>query len=387
MQPIYLDNNATTRPLDEVVEAMRDCLATTWANPSSVHRLGVEARRQLELAREAVAHLVGCQERELTFCSGGTEAANLAILGTFAATPERRLLLTSKLEHSAVRETAEAWAARGGEVLWIEHRPDGIVDLDWLEQTLASRGSLIGLLSLMWANNETGVVQPIERVGALCRERGVRFHTDATQWVGRMPTDVASLQVDLLSFAAHKFHGPKGVGALYLRRGVRVERQVIGGPQERERRGGTENVPGIVGMGVAADAARAWLAAPAWGELAALRDRLERSLLERCESATVNGAAAPRLWNTTNIGFRRLEAEAILLLLSERGVCASAGAACSSGSLDPSPVLLAMGIPPEVAHGSVRLSLSRFTTPAEIERAISIIPECIAKLRRGMAAV
>ncbi|MDZ4831069.1 MAG: cysteine desulfurase family protein [Phycisphaerae bacterium] len=448
MDSCYLDNNATTQPLPEVVEAMRLCLERDWANPSSVHRAGVEARRRVELARESVARLIGCQEREVIFCSGGTEAANHAILGTLGAsvdallsgpagqggggaahrsreaqaarpastarsstaatTPSDRaappVLITSRLEHSAVRETAELWAHRGGDVVWARHDVAGVVDLDWLRSTLAERAGRIALVSLMWANNETGVVQPIARIGALCREHGVRFHTDATQWVGKMETDVAALQVDLLSFAAHKFHGPKGIGALYVRRGIRLERQLIGGPQERDRRGGTENVPGIVGMGVAADAARAWLATDERTSIAAERDRLERAILSRCESATVNGlspaqmdsaarheqpdiVAPPRLWNTTNIGFRRLEAEAILLLLSERGICASAGAACSSGSLDPSPVLLAMGIPPEIAHGSIRLSLSRFTTTAEVDRAIEEIPQCIAKLLRGMAAV
>lgn len=387
----YLDNNATTRPLPEVVEVVRACLEEDWGNPSSVHRAGIRARRRIELSRESVARLIGAQEREILFTSGGTEAANLAILGSLALCEPGAILATSRLEHSAVRETAEAWSARaggrGGEVLWLDHRPDGTIDLDRLADLLGRRGDAIGLVSIMWANNETGLVQPIAEIGALCRAAGVRFHTDATQWVGRMPTDVAAMQVDLLSFAAHKFHGPKGAGALYARRGVRVERQLVGGPQERDRRGGTENVPGIAGMGVAADLARAWLATPERDRLASERDRLERCILERVPDAAVNGAAAERLWTTTNIAFPRLEAEAILLLLSERGICASAGAACSSGSLDPSPVLLAMGVPPELAHGSIRLSLSRLTTAADIDSAVDEIPAAIAKLRRSMTAV
>jgi cysteine desulfurase len=239
----------------------------------------------------------------------------------------------------------------------------------------------------MWANNETGVVQPIAEIGALCRRRGIRFHTDATQWIGKMDTDLASMQVDLVSFAAHKFHGPKGIGALVVRRGIVLDQQIVGGPQERDRRGGTENVPGIVGMGAAADAARCWLSSAERARLASLRDRLETELCRVCVGAVVNGARVERLWNTTNIGFPALEAEAILLLLSERGLCASAGAACSSGSLDPSPVLLAMGVPPAVAHGSIRLSLSRFTTDAEIDRALEVIPAAIERLSRRATAL
>ncbi len=411
MDIVYLDNNATTQPLPDVVEAMRECLVTDWANPSSVHRPGVNARRRIELARTSIAKLVGCQEREILFCSGGTEAANLAIFGSrrhavasapraglSSASPatsssqqsgrrERRTFVTSRLEHSAVRESADAWIARGDEVVWITHRPDGVIDLDRFSELLRSRGDEIAVVSLMWANNETGILQPIDRVGAICREYGVRFHVDATQWIGKMETDVSSMQVDLVSFAAHKFHGPKGIGALYIRRGITLDRQIVGGPQERERRGGTENVPGIVGMGVAADGAREWLATPARAHLAAERDRLERGLRERCTDVTIHGADTPRLWNTTNVGFAKLEAEAILLLLSERGLCASAGAACSSGSLDPSPVLLAMGIPAAIAHGSIRLSLSRFTTTGEIDRALELVPAAIEKLRRGTAAL
>lgn len=401
---VYLDNNATTQPLPEVTEAMRECLERDWGNPSSVHRFGIAARHRLELARASVAVLVGCQERELVFTSGGTEAVNLAVLGSLSSLRHESLgsrggdarawqshpapaLITSALEHSAVRESAEAWERSGGELVWAPHSGNGIVDVGWLERTLAQRSGLPTVVSIMWANNETGHLQPVERIGALCREHGARFHTDATQVAGKHPIDVSSMQIDALSLSAHKFHGPKGVGALYLRRGVRCERRTIGGPQERDRRGGTENVPGIVGMGVAADAARAWLSSGERTRLAAERDRLERGLLARCGDASVNGGGVARLWNTTNVAFPRLEAEAILLLLSERGIYASAGAACSSGSLEPSPVLLAMGIPPERAHGSIRLSLSRLTTAADVDHALQEIPECIAKLRRGMAAV
>jgi len=382
---IYLDNNATTRPAPEVVDAVAEMMREQWGNPSSVHRLGQTARYRIESARAQVAALVGASEREIVFTSGGTESANLAITGVLAARPERRLVVTSRLEHSAVRELAEALVERKlAEVHWLEHRADGTVDLDALDALLTARSTEIAVVSIMWANNETGVVQPVGDIGERCRAARVPFHTDATQAVGRIPVDLAALPIDLATFSAHKFHGPKGVGALYLRRGVRPLRQLIGGPQERELRGGTENVPGIVGMGVATTLAQTWLATDERKRLSTLRDRLEHGILERVPSAVVNGATAPRLWNTTNIGFPKLEAEAILLLLSERGVCASAGAACSSGSLDPSPVLLAMGVPPDVAHGSIRLSLSRETTEAEIDAAIDIVTDAVTRLSRTL---
>jgi len=388
---IYLDSNATTAPAPEVIEAVARSMRGAWANPSSVHRAGGEARRTVELARESVARLVGCQEREIVFTSGGTEGANLAIRGSLehaaANEPTRRVLVTTKFEHSAVRELAQQLEKRGAEVVWLPGaaRMPGTPDLDALESLLASRADEIALVSLMWANNETGAITDIARAGSICREAGVRFHTDATQWVGKMPTDLAAMQIDLASFAAHKFHGPKGAGALYVRRTVRLEPQSIGGPQERDRRGGTENVPAIAGMGVAAELARAWLATDGMTQGASRRDRFEREVVAAA-TGFVHGASTPRLWNTTNIGFARLEAEAILLLLSERGVDASAGAACSSGSLDPSPVLLAMGVAPELAHGSIRFSLSRETSDAEIAESTRRVIAAIARLRESTSA-
>ncbi len=380
----YLDNNATTQPLPQVVAAVAEAMSSAWGNPSSVHRAGIEARRRVELARESVCALVGAQERELVFTSGGTEGANLAIAGSLAAQPDRRVVVTMRTEHSAVREACEALAARGAaEVVWLGCDAAGCADLAQLEALLRARGDQLALVSVMWANNETGLLQPVEAIGAACRAQGVRFHCDATQWVGRIPADFGALPFDLASFAAHKFHGPKGVGALFVRRGVRVLPEVIGGPQERGRRGGTENVPGIAGMAAAAEAARTWLATDERERLRALRDAFEASICSAVPDAVVHGARAPRLWNTTNIGFPHLEAEAILLLLSERGVAASAGAACSSGSLDPSPVLLAMGVPEALAHGSVRFSLSRLTTEAEMDAAALAVPECILRLRRS----
>lgn len=388
MPLIYFDNNATTRPLPEVVAAVHEGLERVWANPSSIHRAGNEAKQRVELARELVARLVGASPRDVVFTSGGTEAANLAILGSLAAQRGRSVLVTTKLEHSAVRELAQQLAARGTEVIWLPNSGDGVVDIDALRTLLAQRAKEIALVSVMAANNETGVIQPWREIGRICREHEVRFHSDATQWAGRMPTDLSSECVDLFTFAPHKFHGPKGVGAVVVRQGVRMGALVVGGPQERKRRGGTENVPAIMGFGVAAEAARSWIADPANPRaVEARRDRLETLLLAGASEARVNGGSAPRIWNTTNIGFPRLEAEAMLLLLSERGVAASAGSACSSGSLEASPILRAMNTPPDVAHGSVRFSLSRFTTDEEVEEGARIILECAARLRTSSEAL
>ena len=387
MNIIYLDSNATTQPAGEVVEAMGLALREGWHNPSSVHRPGQAARQQVELARESVAQLLGCKDREIVFTSGGTEADNLAILGSLDAQPDRRVIVTCRIEHSAVREPAEHAEQRGAEVAWLPLENGGVVDCNALEDLLKKRAGEIAIVSVMWANNETGVIQPVETIGRLCRERGVRFHTDAVQWVGKMPADIGSLPIDMLSFSGHKFHGPKGAGGLYIRRAMRLVKRSIGGAQERERRGGTENTPGIVGLGAAARCAMEWLETGEARRIERMRDRFERGVLEAVRGAAVSSAGAPRLWNTSNIAFPRLEAEAILLLLSERGVCASAGAACSSGSLEPSPILLAMGLDPELAHGAVRFSLSRYTMDAEIDEALEIIPATIAKLRESMSAV
>lgn len=395
---IYLDNNATTRPAPEVVAAMREMLEESWANPSSVHRAGQAARQRVELARQSVSRLLGCTPREIIFTSGATESIDLAIRGVLGAgPPDRKTIITTAIEHEAVRELCNSLVIgslpSGIRVRSAPVRGDrsGVVDVGALEPLIDDS---VALVSVQWANNETGAIQPIEQVGALCRARSgtngeILFHTDATQWVGRMPTDVARLPIDLLSCSAHKFHGPKGAGALYARRGVRL-RPTLRGTQELDRRGGTENTPGIVGMGVAADLARAWLEDASGREhIAELRDRFEAAVLAGVPDVRINGptARAERLWNTTNIAFPRLEAEALLLLLSERGVCASAGAACSSGSLNPSPVLLAMGIPPEEAHGSLRFSLSLETTRAEMDEAARIVIESVARLRGSSRAV
>ena len=382
---IYLDNNATTQPAPQVVEAMLAMLREDWANPSSIHRAGQRVHQRMELARESIANLIGCKPRDLTFTSGGTEAANLAIMGSLRAQPERKVIVTTRTEHGAVRTFATRLAADGCEVIWLPNDADGMVDLDSLRNTLEKRGKDIALVSVMWTNNETGVIQPIERIAAMCRDASVRFHTDATQWVGKMPTNVSALPIDLMNFASHKFHGPKGVGALYVRPRVKVIPQVVGGSQERSRRGGTENTPGIVGMGVAAELSMKWLAGDGRQGIARLRDRFEAAVLDAIPGAVVNGgdAALGRGWGTSNIAFPGVEAEAVLLLLSERGVCASGGSACSSGALEPSPILQAMHLPPERTLGSVRFSLSRETTADEIDRAIEIVIDVVRRLQRS----
>ena len=395
MQRIYLDNNATTRPDDAVASAVDAAQRELWANPSSVHRFGQEVRQQVELARRAVAGLIGAPARGLVWTSGGTEANNLALRGALAG---GGALITTAIEHAAVREPAEDLARAGVQVVDLPLASGGQVEPATLAQALAACDADAGpvLVSVMWANNETGVVQPVAELAAVvagarqdAAAQGVRraiwLHTDATQAVGKLPVDVGAAGVDLLTLAAHKLHGPKGVGGLYVGPGVRLRPVQRGGPQERERRGGTENVPGVIGFGVAAGQAADFVNdAARVAELEGLRDQLEQRVRAACPAVVVNGAGAPRLWNTANLGFRGLLAEAILLGLSERGVCASAGAACSSGSLEPSPVLRAMQIDEAVAHGSVRLSLSRQTTGQEVEAAADALIAVVQRLGKVM---
>jgi cysteine desulfurase len=397
---IHMDHNATTKPSAGVVEAMRRALEEHWHNPSSVHRAGQEAKREIELARQHVADLIGAKAREIVFTSGGTEAIDLAVRGVLASHAASRdgdsarttpTIVTSRVEHSAVRELAEDLEKAGtAGVRWTEVSRLGIVDVSDLSRKI---DATTGLVISQWANNETGAIQPIREIARVCRERGVLFLCDATQWVGKMPTSVGEYAdeasmcpSDLMAFSPHKFHGPKGVGVLWSRRGVRM-RPTLAGTQELGRRGGTENVPGIVGAGLAAVEAMEWLKNAAERDrLAVLRDRFESLVLAGVPEAVINSPTdnAARLWNTTNIGFPKIEAEAMLLLLSERGVSASAGAACSSGSLDPSPVLLAMGVPTEVAHGSLRFSLSKHTTSEEIEQSAQAVIAAARSLGSGV---
>lgn len=376
MELTYLDNNATTKPAAEVVAAMLPFLTEFYGNPSSVHRFGQRARQAIDEARSQVAQLVGCADSELLFTGGGTEAINTAIRGILGARSPRKRVVTSAVEHSATRELCIQLAREGFDIVEVPVDQQGRLDFDHLRASVEDSTALV---SIMWANNETGVMFEVEKVAEICRAARVPFHCDATQVVGKAPVDLGSIGCDAASFASHKFHGPKGVGCLFLRKGLRLRPLLIGGPQERGRRGGTENVAGIVGMGVAAGLALRAL--PEMSRVAAQRDRLEREILQTIDDAHVNGRTDLRLPNTTNIGFSRLEAEAILLLLSEQNICASAGAACSSGSLEPSHVLRAMKIDERIAHGAIRFSLSRYTTDTEIDRALAVLPGVIARLR------
>lgn len=420
---LSLDHNATTRPAPEVVAAMREMLEEHWENPSSIHRAGQAARQRIELARRAAAELIGARPRTITFTGSGTEALDLAIRGHLLARglvgraaesrgAERPTIITAPTEHIGVRDLVKALEREEhARVLWAEIDDEGRVSADSIARLLdehhapgADPARHVHIVSVQWANNETGTVQPVWEIAAACRERGVTFHCDATQWVGKMPARVGAaegdaaerewaarpLDADLLTYSPHKFHGPKGVGVLYARPGVRTA-TLIHGEQELGRRGGTENAAGIVGAGVACRLAETWLADPSnRARGAAVRDRFERAVLARVPEARVNGPHATerdRLWNTTSIGFARLEAEALLLLLSERGVCCSAGAACSSGSLEASAVIRAMRIPTEFAHGTLRFSISRDTTEDEVDRAVPIIAECVARLKRSMSGL
>ncbi len=376
MEIIYLDNNATTKPAPEVVAAMMPYLTDLYGNASSVHRFGQQARHAIDEARVRIAGLVGGADSELMFTGGGTESINTAIRGILAARAPRKRIVTSAVEHSATRELCQQVGREGIEIVEIPVDHAGKLDFERLRVEVNDQTALV---SIMWANNETGVMFEVDRVAEICRAGRVPFHCDATQAAGKVPVDFKSVGMDAASFASHKFHGPKGVGGLYTRKGLRFRPLLVGGPQERGRRGGTENVAGIVGMGVAADLARGSLAD--MSRVAAQRDRLEEQILTAIADTHVNGRTDLRIPNTTNISFARLEAEAILLLLSEQGICASAGAACSSGSLEPSHVLRAMKIDEKIAHGAIRFSLSRYTTDSEIDRAVELLPGVISRLR------
>ena len=378
---IYLDNNATTKIAPEVLQAMMPYLENIYGNPSSVHQAGQEARHAVEEARYQVAEFIGCRAAEVIFTSGGTESDNAALMGVLAGRADKKTIVTSKVEHSAVREPASYVAKHGYRVIELGVDTLGRLDMAALHTALADPD--VALLSLIWANNETGVIFDIDAVGALTRERRVVFHVDAVQAAGKIPLRFSSRAVDLFSISGHKFHGPKGVGALAIRRGVAFHPFIRGGPQERDRRGGTENVAAIVGMGAAAARASVKLSEPAnIQRISALRDRLEAGILDVVPESFVNGDKANRTANTTNIGFASLEAEAILILLNQHDICASAGAACSSGSLEPSHVLKAMGIAEKIAHGAVRFSLSEYTTEAEIDQTLHVIPQVISRLRQ-----
>ncbi len=376
---IYLDHNATTPPSDAVVQRMTATLRDEFGNPSSVHHFGQRAKAIIDEARSAVASLIGADPGDVVFTGGGTEGDNLAIRGIAEALDPtgRKHLIASAIEHEAVLNTLKALTRRGWKTTLLPVNETGIVSPDTLRSAMTDDTALV---SVMHANNEIGTVQPIPELAAIARERRALFHTDAVQSAGKIPIDVKTLGVDLLSISAHKFYGPKGVGALWIRRGVRLQPPLTGGKQERSRRAGTENVAGIAGMGVAAREALAKMDSEA-GRLAALRDRLEDGILRSVTGTAVNGVRSPRVPNTTNISFDRTEAESLLIALDLEGVAVSTGSACSSGTLEPSHVLKAMGLPPHRTQNSLRFSLGAANTETEIDRVIAVLPGIVEKLR------
>jgi cysteine desulfurase len=376
---IYLDHNATTPPAAEVVDRMAASLREQFGNPSSVHHFGQVAKAALDDARSAVAALIGGDPSEIVFTSGGTESDNFAIRGVAEAlevTGKRHLIATS-IEHEAVLNTFKALGRRGWKTTLLAVDQSGIVSPDALEAALSDDTALV---SVMHANNEIGTIQPVAQLARIARARGVLFHTDAVQTAGKIPVDVKALGVDLLSLSAHKFYGPKGAGALWVRRGVRLQPPLTGGKQERNRRAGTENVAGIVGLGVAAQLARAKMAAEG-DRLAVLRDRLEEGILATVGATAINGARSPRVPNTTNVSFDRIEAESLLIALDLAGIAVSTGSACSSGTLEPSHVLKAMGLPAHRTQNSIRFSLGAANTDADIDKVLEVLPGIVEKLR------
>jgi cysteine desulfurase len=376
-QPIYLDNNATTRIAPEVLDAMLPFLREQWGNPSSIYGFGRQLAKPLELAREKVAALINAEPREIIFTSGGTESNNSALQSDLDTRPKKRHLVTTAVEHSATIKFCAYLKNLGFDVTVLPVDADGRLDLKLLEQSIRSE---IAIVSVMTANNETGVLFPVEEIAAICRSKDVLFHTDAVQAPGKMKIDVKESGVDFLSLSAHKLHAPKGVGVLYVKRSVKYHPYIIGGGQEYGRRGGTENVAGIVGFGRAAELALAHLN-EANIRIRALRDKLENGILKAIEGVAVNGSQHMRLPNTSNLSFEGIEAEGSLLLLDEQGICASSGSACTSGSLDPSHVLLAMGCDAARARPSVRFSLGIYNTEAQVEFVLKQLPPIIAKLR------
>ena len=374
---IYLDNNATTAVAPEVLEAMLPYLSDQYGNPSSMYSFAGAAHKAIDKAREQVAALIGAHPEEIVFTSCGTESDSTAILGAFEAQPEKRHFITSRVEHSAVIAMGQYLERKGFRVTSLDVDEKGQINLDQLDKAITPD---TGIVSLMYANNETGTIFPIAEAAALAKERGVVFHVDAVQAVGKIPINLAELPIGYLAMSGHKLHAPKGVGVLYIRRGTPFRPFLRGGHQEHGRRAGTENVPYIVGLGAACELAAKHIQDENT-RVRALRDRLEAGLLQAIPEARINGDVASRLPNTTNISFKYVEGEAILLLLDQEGICASSGSACTSGSLEPSHVLRSMGVPFTYAHGSVRLSLSRYTTEAEINTTLEVFPRVIARLR------
>ena len=377
MQTIYVDNNATTRVAPEVVEAMMPFFNELYGNPSSMHTFGGKVGYEIKDARAKIAALIGASPEEIVFTGCGTESDSTAIWAALRSNPDKRHVITTRVEHPAVKNLGEILSNRGYRVTVVPVDGSGNLDLEYLYENLSDDTAIA---SIMWANNETGVVFPIDEIAQRIRERGIVFHTDAVQAVGKVPVDVRDIPVDMLSLSGHKIYAPKGIGVLYVRKGTKFSPFLVGGHQEHGRRGGTENVASIVGLGKAAELAAGHVKND-MGRVAQLRDRLENALTSRVPNAVVNGDRNHRLPNTTSIAFEYVEGESILLMMDEFGICASSGSACTSGSLEPSHVLRAMGVPFTAAHGSIRFSLSTYNTEDEMDFIAEKLPPIIERLR------
>lgn len=378
MRKVYLDNAATTALSPRVLEAMLLYFTQYYGNPSSVHAFGREAKQGLDKARDQVAKALHCEPSEVIFTGCGTESDNTVLLGVAQRYGNKgKHIITTNVEHHAILHTCEYLEKQGYEVTYLPVDQDGLVTA---EQVAAAIRPDTILVSIMFANNEVGTIMPIQEIGAVCKEKGVLFHTDAVQAVGHIPVDVQTMHIDMLSLSAHKFHGPKGVGALYCRKGIRLPSYIMGGAQEKGRRAGTENVAGIVGLGAAIQLATEQLKENR-AKMTALRDRLMAGIQERIPEVKLNGHPTKRLPNNVNFSFKYIEGESILLMLDMNGIAASSGSACTSGSLDPSHVLLALGLPHEIAHGSVRLTLGDETTAEDIDYTIDVLEKTVTRLR------
>lgn len=378
MKTVYLDNNATTRVAPEVFESMRPYFTELYGNPSSMHSFGGLVNHKIGEARRKVADLIGATPEEIIFTSCGTESDSTAIWAAIESNPEKKHILTTRVEHPAVKNLCEFLSQHDYRVTYVPVDEKGNLDLNYLYNHLTDDTAIV---SIMWANNESGVIFPIEEISREIKKRDIVFHTDAVQAVGKIPIDMKTIGVDMLSLSGHKLHGPKGVGALYLRKGTKFSPFLIGGHQESGRRGGTENAASIIGLGTASELAAKHIQEERT-RIKSLRDRLEEKLLTAIPNARINGDRDHRLPNTTSIGFEYVEGEAILLMLNEYGICASSGSACTSGSLEPSHVLRAMGVPFTSAHGSIRFSLSIYTTEDEINYVVEKLPPIIERLRQ-----
>jgi len=377
MKPVYLDNNATTQVASEVLDEMVPYFRELYGNPSSMHSFGGQVAKKINNAREQVAALIGALPDEIIFTSCGTESDNASVRSALATNPERRHIVTSRVEHPAIKALCASLSRQGYRITEIAVDKNGILDMEQYENSLTADTAIV---SLMWANNETGVIFPVEKAAEIARAHGIPFHTDAVQGAGKIPINMKNNVIDMLSISGHKLHAPKGIGVLYVRRGTRFSPFLIGGHQEKGRRGGTENTPSIIGLGRACELAAANLQRENTF-VKGLRDRLENALLRAIPQSKVNGDRINRLPNTSNISFEYIEGEAILLLLNEYGICASSGSACTSGSLQPSHVLHAMGVPFTMAHGSIRFSLSIYNTEDEIDFVTEKMPPIIERLR------